>query len=57
MFGTTIGASVFWAVPLLLFTLYFVYAAHREENFMISEFPEQYLAYKRRTRMLLPFVL
>ena len=57
MFGTMIGASVFWAVPLLLFTLYFVYAAHREEDFMIAQFPEQYPAYQRRTRMLLPFVL
>jgi protein-S-isoprenylcysteine O-methyltransferase Ste14 len=57
MLGTTIGASVFWAVPLLLFSVYFVYAARREERIMITEFPEQYPAYMRRTRMLLPFVL
>jgi protein-S-isoprenylcysteine O-methyltransferase Ste14 len=57
MLGTTIGASVFWAVPLVLFGVYFVYAAHREENHMITQFPEQYPAYKRRTRMLLPLVL
>jgi len=57
MLGTTIGASVFWAVPFLLFSVYFVYAARREENIMITQFPEQYPAYKRRTRMLLPFVL
>jgi protein-S-isoprenylcysteine O-methyltransferase Ste14 len=57
MLGTTIGASVFWAIPFLLFSVYFVYAARREENIMITQFPEQYPAYMRRTRMLLPFVL
>jgi len=57
MLGTTIGASVFWAVPLLLFGVYFVYAARREESLMMTQFPEQYPAYMRRTRMLLPFVL
>jgi len=57
MLGTTIGASVFFAVPLLLFSVYFVYAARREENIMITQFPEQYPAYMRRTWMLLPFVL
>ena len=57
MLGTTIGASVFWAVPLFLFSIYFVHAARREENFMTMLFPQQYPAYMRRTRMLLPFVL
>ena len=57
MLGTTIGASVFWAVPLVLFSVYFVYAARREEINMITQFPEQYPAYMRRTRMLLPLVL
>jgi protein-S-isoprenylcysteine O-methyltransferase Ste14 len=57
MLGTTIGASVFWAVPLLLFSPYFVYAARREENIMITQFPEQYPAYMRRTQMLLPYLL
>jgi protein-S-isoprenylcysteine O-methyltransferase Ste14 len=57
MLGTTIGASVFWAVPLVLFGIYFVFAARREENNMTMQFPEQYPAYMRRTRMLLPLVL
>jgi protein-S-isoprenylcysteine O-methyltransferase Ste14 len=57
MLGTTIGASVFWAIPLVLFSPYFVHAARREEHFMTMQFPEQYPAYKRRTRMLLPFIL
>ena len=57
MLGTTIGATVFWSVPLLVFSLYFLSAARREESIMIAQFPEQYPAYMRRTRMLLPFVL
>jgi protein-S-isoprenylcysteine O-methyltransferase Ste14 len=57
MLGTTIGASVFWAVPFVLFSAYFVYAARREESIMSTQFPGQYPAYMRRTRMLLPFVL
>src|SRR6185437_1312314 len=42
---------------VVLFSVYFVYAARREENNMIAQFPEQYPAYRRRTRMLLPLVL
>lgn len=57
MLGTTIGASAFWALPLVLFSVYFVYAARREETNMITQFPELYPAYMRRTRMLLPLVL
>jgi protein-S-isoprenylcysteine O-methyltransferase Ste14 len=57
MLGTAIGASVFWIVPLILFGGYFVYCARREEEIMIAQFPEQYPAYMRRTRMLLPLVL
>ena len=56
MLGTTIGASVFWAVPLVLFTGYFIYAARREESNMLRLFPEQYAAYRRRTWMLLPLL-
>jgi protein-S-isoprenylcysteine O-methyltransferase Ste14 len=57
LLGTAIGASVFWAVPLVLFGIYFVHAARREESHMIAQFPEQYPAYIRRTRMLLPLLV
>jgi protein-S-isoprenylcysteine O-methyltransferase Ste14 len=57
MLGTAIGASAFWVVPLVLFGGYFVYSARREEKIMIARFPEQYPAYIRRTRMLLPYAL
>jgi protein-S-isoprenylcysteine O-methyltransferase Ste14 len=57
MLGTAIGAAVFWVVPFLLFSGYFVHAAWREENIMMTQFPERYMAYRRRTWMLVPFVL
>lgn len=57
MLGTALGAGAFWVVPLVLFSGYFVYSARREESIMIAQFPEQYPAYMRRTRMFLPFAL
>ena len=55
MLGSTIGGAVFWILPLVFFGTYFVYSARREEQFMISEFPEQYPAYIKRSHMLLPW--
>ena len=55
MLGSTIGGAVFWILPLVFFGTYFVYSARREEQFMISRFPEQYPAYIKRSHMLLPW--
>lgn len=57
MLGSTIGESIFWALPLILFGAYFIYSAGREEKLLVDQFPEQYPAYIKRTKMLLPFVL
>jgi protein-S-isoprenylcysteine O-methyltransferase Ste14 len=57
MLGSTIGESVFWALPLILFGVYFIYSAEREEKLLIEQFPQQYPAYITRTKMLLPFVV
>lgn len=54
MLGSTIGASVFWLLPLVLFGSYFFYSARQEEQFMVTLFPEAYRAYMRRSNMLLP---
>lgn len=56
MLGSTIGLSLFWVLPLVLFGGYFVYSARREERLMTEQFPEQYPAYKAHTKMLLPFL-
>ena len=57
MLGSAIGGNVFWLLPLILFGSYFVYSARHEEALMLELFPEQYTAYMKRTKMLVPFVL
>ena len=57
MLGSTLGQSVFWTVPLLSFSAYFIHSARREERLMLEQFPQQYPAYAARTKMLLPWVL
>ena len=56
MLGSALGESVFWVLPLLLFGGYFIHSARAEEKLMLEQFPEQYPAYRRRTKMLLPFL-
>ncbi|HEY6456772.1 MAG TPA: isoprenylcysteine carboxylmethyltransferase family protein [Steroidobacteraceae bacterium] len=57
MLGSTLGESVLWVLPLVLFGIYFAFSARREEKLMMEEFPEAYPAYMRRTKMLLPLLL
>jgi protein-S-isoprenylcysteine O-methyltransferase Ste14 len=55
--GSAIGQSVVWAIPLLFVSPYFVYSARREERRMAEQFPLQYPQYRKRTSMLIPFLL
>jgi protein-S-isoprenylcysteine O-methyltransferase Ste14 len=57
MLGSAIDEIAFWVVPLMVFGAYFIYSARREEKLMIEQFPELYVAFTKRTRMFLPFVL
>jgi protein-S-isoprenylcysteine O-methyltransferase Ste14 len=57
MVGAAIGQSAFWGLPLILFAVYFIYSARREEKLMGEQFPDQYPAYMARTKMLLPLLL
>jgi protein-S-isoprenylcysteine O-methyltransferase Ste14 len=57
MLGSSIGQNVSWVLPLILFGVYFIYSAQREEKLLIEEFPDQYPAYMTRTKMLLPLLL
>ncbi|HZB92610.1 MAG TPA: isoprenylcysteine carboxylmethyltransferase family protein [Stellaceae bacterium] len=56
MLGSTLGMSVAWLLALIPFGAYFVYSARREEALMLEQFPQQYAAYRRRTKMLLPYL-
>lgn len=57
MLGSAITMSIIWLLPLIVFGMYFIFSARREEKLMVEEFPEQYRAYMQRTKMLVPFVL
>jgi len=45
------------AIPSAAFIAYFVYSARREERDMERQFPDAYPDYKRRSKMLIPFLV
>jgi protein-S-isoprenylcysteine O-methyltransferase Ste14 len=55
--GTAVALSWLWLIAVGLAGAYFVYSARVEERFMAERFPEEYPAYKRATKMLVPLVL
>jgi protein-S-isoprenylcysteine O-methyltransferase Ste14 len=55
--ATGIALSWFWLVPVAIAGVYFIYSATVEERFLTEQFPDAYPAYKRGTKMLVPFVL
>lgn len=51
----TPGALLFlWYLILIL---YFIYSAIQEEKFLSRQFPNEYAEYKRKTKMIVPFIL
>jgi protein-S-isoprenylcysteine O-methyltransferase Ste14 len=57
LLGSTLAENLLWALPLVLFTPYFVFSALREERLMLSQFPGEYGEYRKHTKMLIPFVI
>jgi protein-S-isoprenylcysteine O-methyltransferase Ste14 len=55
--GTAVALSWPWLVLVALIGIYFVYSATIEERFLEQQLPEQYQAYRRTTKMLVPFLL
>ena len=55
--GTAIGLGWYWLIAVILAGIYFIYSATVEERYLTERFPERYPAYKRSTKMLIPFVL
>ena len=54
--GTSVALSWFWLIATGLAGVYFIYAATVEERYLAGQFPDTYPAYKRSTKMLVPFV-
>ena len=56
LFGSALVAGVVWFVIFLVFTVMFFFRIPVEERYMMQLFPDQYPAYKKRTKALIPFV-
>jgi protein-S-isoprenylcysteine O-methyltransferase Ste14 len=54
--GTAVALSWVGLVAVALAGVYFVYSAVMEERILVREFPDSYPAYRRTTKMLLPYV-
>jgi protein-S-isoprenylcysteine O-methyltransferase Ste14 len=57
MAGTAVALGWYWLIAVGVLGAYFVYSAVNEERYMTGLFPDAYPAYKRSTKMLIPFVL
>ena len=55
--GSSLAQSALWLALFVLMFAYFLYSARVEERLMCDLFPSDYPPYRRRTRMLIPFVL
>lgn len=55
--GTAVTDGSWWLIAFFIAGVYFLFSAKREEQIMTDAFPSQYPDYKRRTKMLIPFVL
>jgi protein-S-isoprenylcysteine O-methyltransferase Ste14 len=56
MIGSALAVGVLWMLLFVLYFAYFIVSARIEERMMLAQFPDAYPAYRRRTRMLVPFV-
>jgi protein-S-isoprenylcysteine O-methyltransferase Ste14 len=56
MIGSSLIDGVWWLLFLVLFGAYFIYSAKREEKIMTKQFPNEYPAYIKKTKMLIPFI-
>jgi protein-S-isoprenylcysteine O-methyltransferase Ste14 len=54
--GTAVALSWYWMIVVALAGFYFLYSATVEERNMAKQFPDTYPAYRRSTKMLVPFV-
>lgn len=56
LIGTAAVEERLWLAFLAIFFVYLIYAAIVEERTMREQFPNEYPAYARRTKMLVPLV-
>ena len=54
--GTAVALSWQWLIVLALAGVYFIYSATVEERNLTTQFPDTYPAYRRSSKMLVPFI-
>jgi protein-S-isoprenylcysteine O-methyltransferase Ste14 len=54
--GTAVALGWLWLIAVALAGIYFVYSATVEERYLTEQFPDAYPAYKRSSKMLVPFI-
>ncbi len=54
--GTSVAVSWYWLVAVVFMSAYFTYSATVEERTMERLFPNDYPAYRRSTKMLIPYI-
>jgi protein-S-isoprenylcysteine O-methyltransferase Ste14 len=54
--GTAMALSWLWLTAVVAAGVYFLYSATVEERYLTEQFPAIYPAYKRSTKMLVPFL-
>ncbi len=54
--GTAVALGWFWLIAVALAGIYFVYSATVEERYLTEQFPDAYPAYRRSSKMLVPFI-
>lgn len=56
LIGSALVFGMLWLLVIVLYGGYFIYSVFGEEKIMARLFPDQYPAYKARTKRLIPFV-
>lgn len=56
MVGTALALNVWYLIIAAVLGAFFSYSAVSEERYMTEQFPDAYPAYKRSTKMLIPYV-
>lgn len=54
--GTAFALSWLWLIAVGRAGIYLLYSASAEERYLTEQFPDAHAAYKRSTKMLLPFI-
>lgn len=56
LLGTGLVFGLPWLIAFIVAAIYFIFSSKVEEKIMAEQFPQTYPEYKKRTKMLIPFI-